>query len=645
MQCKLTFDRKRSVIGLILAAISLVLCTGYGSLRAGSIFAVLFVVTGCIRIRTTEKKWKLVLNFLWMAGAVFLICTICPRMLGANMLTQLPVRIALMNYLCALVILAFFFVLSGNIRVSTVLSLTLIFLIGILNAFVYQFRGRELSITDIFSAGTALNVANQYHFVPNKEMIYCIIGFALVIFSLFSFPGTGRLHPLFARGAALLVLAAGIMVLNFGTTDLFPRSWRIHGSNKNGFCLNVYLEIRDSRIDKPEGYSPETVSQISGRYPFDNNAEHTGPNILVIMNESFASFDVYPHPPVLNRTETPFLDSLDADTVRGYALSSVFGGNTANTEFEFLTGHSMGGLPANVIPYQQYIHGDFYSLAWYLRSQGYQTMGTHPFYKNGWSRDRRYPELGFQTSSFIEDYPGKNMIREYISDQEMFAYMLDCLRSREEDAPMFLFGVTMQNHGGYTYGGGDFQEEIQVENADFPQASQYLSLVYETDHAMEYLLTELSKFDEDTIVLFFGDHQPAVEPEFLEMLNGGPFETLEQKMCRYQVPFYIWANFDIPEETVSCTSVNYLAARLLEAAGMELPAYYQFQQEIEKTIPAMNSQGYYSVEQGRFVPYSQAEGKEAEALNEYFTVQYNNLFDHKNADETFFSGYVHKNSR
>ena len=61
-------------------------------------------------------------------------------------------------------------------------------------------------------------------------------------------------------------------------------------------------------------------------------------------------------------------------------------------------------------------------------------------------------------------------------------------------------------------------------------AEQYLTLLRESDKALEYLLTELEKLPEDTVVLFFGDHFPRVEDDFFQEVHGGAFETLPEKM-------------------------------------------------------------------------------------------------------------------
>ena len=88
------------------------------------------------------------------------------------------------------------------------------------------------------------------------------------------------------------------------------------------------------------------------------------------------------------------------------------------------------------------------------------------------------------------------------------------------------------------------------------------------------------------------------------------------------------------------TSLNYLGRYMLEAAGMELPPYYQFLKEMEAVIPAVNHTGYYSKEQGKYITLAEASGQEKEWLDRYAVLQYNDLFDEENRSEQFFGNYI-----
>lgn len=288
-----------------------------------------------------------------------------------------------------------------------------------------------------------------------------------------------------------------------------------------------------------------------------------------------------------------------------------------------------------------YIKDDTFSLARVLSSYGYDTATTHPYLSSGWSRTTAYPLLGFSESTFEDSYPYENLIREYISDREMYEFLLDRLDDQGE-TPLFLFGISMQNHGGYTYEGDNYTQTVFLEGyeGEYSDVEQYLTLLHESDCAMEYLLTALQKRERKTVVLFFGDHFPSVEAGFYEELNGGPLDTLESQMKEYMVPFFIWANYDIPEQEVEITSLNYLSRYLLEAAELPLSPYHEFLKDLEEEIPAINALGYYSKSQGGYIPLSDARDEEAAWLSRYAKLQYNHLADAKNKSELFFKSYL-----
>lgn len=299
----------------------------------------------------------------------------------------------------------------------------------------------------------------------------------------------------------------------------------------------------------------------------------------------------------------------------------------------------MGFLPAGAIPYQQYIKTEAYSIVEVLRSLNYDCISMHPYYESGWMRTTVYPLLGFEESLFIQDFPQEKLIRDYVSDKEMYDQVIVQYENKADDQPLFLFGVTMQNHGGYNYDGDNFEKSVSLSgmSQEFSNAEQYLSLIQESDKALETLMEYFQTVDEDTIIVFYGDHQPNLNNTFLEEVHGGSFDTLDEQELLYKVPFFIWANYDIEEEYIELTSLNFLSNYVFEAAGIEMPVYNQFLLEVESVIPAMNSQGYYSVSDGHFRLYSDAEGKEAEVLEQYRILQYNAIFDDENRSEIFFS--------
>ena len=646
-------DRKKGIAGAVLAALALlVFSVCYGSLKYGVVFAALFLTAGFLRINVRNTAWIYALNLLWAV-----ICTVFVFFVPFNeifphySLSEFRTLVFpgingaefLLNLFCIALVMGLLFLLTARWRLSVAVGSFALMVLAIVNGFVYAFRGSEIIFADLLSVNTALNVAGQYDLRISYRTACLLCLWAVLVLGGCGLPELPPRPPLKRRLTALAAGAVLGCVLWFGSADLEIHMWRNEGTWFNGYYLNFYLSIRGYFVEKPQDYSAQRVAQYELEYG-QGQEETSGrdhPNIVVIMNESFSDLRFGGAEISSNIPVTPFLDSLEENTVKGYALTSVFGGSTANSEFEVLTGNSMAFMPEGSIPYQQYVKRQTASLAWLLEDRGYESLATHPYYADGWSRTTAYPLLGFRESTFLEDYPGEDLIRSYISDQEMYEYVLEKL-DETEDAPLFLFGITMQNHGGYSYSGENYTQEIWLEgyDQDYPLAEQYLTLIHRSDAALEYFLKELEAFPEDTVVLFFGDHLPGIETGFYEELYGGSFDTLDRQMLSYTVPFVIWANYDIPEQTVECTSLNYLGRYLLEAARIGLPPYYSFLKDLEERIPAVNAMGYYSNSRQTYLPLSEAEGEEAQWLSRYEILQYNGMFDKNGRSDVFFGQYI-----
>ncbi len=637
--CKCAPGKVRKAAGILLAAAALLVFGSLDSWVCGVLFAGLFLAAGSFRREAKQPAWGFLAQGVCGIACIFLCCCVPTWLVSSARFLDVGWFRVAMNFLCIAAVFGLALAITGRIRMAVILGSFPLLVLATITAFVFQFRGNLLKPSDLFFAKTALTVAGQYAFRLSKEMAFSWALWIWLVFFTGSLPSGDRWIPRkWLRLAAVLATAACVALFSYGTRNMAPNNWSNEGATRNGFFLNFAVGVRYCFVEAPEGYSPETIAQLEQEYtPDSSRTEGKKPNIIVIMNESYADFSVLGNPLRTNIPVTPFADSLRENAVRGYALTSVFGGTTANAEFEFLTGFSMSGLPDGSCPYQQYVNAPVFSLPQLLRDNGYQTFATHPYFSTGWSRTTAYPHLGFDRMTFDTDYPYRDLIREFISDREMYDYVLDAVKNRE-DSPMFLFGITMQNHGDYIYTGENYTQTVFLEEyaMEHPMAEQYLTLLNESDKAMEQFFQALESFEEDTVVLFFGDHFPQVEGDFFEEVHGGAFETLSEQMLQYTVPFFLWANYDIPEQTVECTSLNYLGRYLLEAAGLELPSYYRFLKEMETVIPAVNGHGYYSVSRQEYIPVSEAEGEEADWLNRYAILQYNGLFERKDQSQVFF---------
>ena len=563
----------------------------------------------------------------------------------------------------------FLFGLTG--RVSRALGIQTAFcaVYGLANYFVLEFRGAPIQPWDILSIGTAASVADNYEYRLDKDALTALIGLLVLLAAEFflraDFYGpfksrralkkeaaagsapkadtpertpTKRRRVIIARTALCLVTG----LLCFGYTkmlhneDFVQKKLRLYDKLftpttiqfKNGTVTAFLMELQYMSVEKPSGYNEKDAREALASYETAGTPANT-PNIIVVMNEAFSD------PAVLGEFTTnedymPFVHSLlrgAEDTISGLLNVSVKGGNTANTEFEYLTGNSMAFLPYGSIPYQQYIKNETPSMASWLSGFGYRTVAMHPYRAAGWDRNKVYPLMGFDEMYFQEFYKDSGVIRKYVSDEADYEKIIQIYEQKEPGEPLFLFNVTMQNHSSYNDWADydNFSPDITVDGSDSEVLSAYLSLMKLSDQATERLVDYFAKEEEDTVIVFFGDHQPTdsvVNPVL--KLNGTSSSSLstEEEALRYQVPFFIWANYDIEEESGLNISANYLASRTLDAAGLPKPGYFSFLSELEKQAPVISA-NHVSLSDGTF---SSADDQD-KLLREYKTFQYHQLFD------------------
>ena len=653
---RLKLHKKKGLIGLALGLLSLVMLyllrdvyiasesDGLpGGYLVGIPLCVLFTVAGFLRIESENPYVRIILECCWLFVSGFAAVFGAMAAVAWLGFWKMPLFNLFLSILIFFAFTGVVYIFTGRLRRSVNIASLIQLVIAIINSYVWQFRGREVLFSDLTALGTALTVVSEYTPVFSLKMALGLCLWGFVLFCQTCLPETkhkgGKKHRIVAFVTALCI----ILLCVFGSTDIPTQTFGSRGSGINGFYINFLTSIRDAIIREPENYSPAAMEKMAQEYALSNGTGNAAkPDIIVIMSESFSDFRIFGDNFNTDIPVTPYFDSLQENTIRGYAYTSAYGGHTANSEFEVLTGLTMGLLPVGSTPYQQYISNDVFSLPWLLRQYGYDAFSTHPYYENGWARKTTYPFIGFEESTFLDAYPQENLIREFVSDQEMFEYVLQELEEDKGSLPRFIFGITMQNHGGYNYAGPNYTQHVQLEGyeQEYPWTEQYLSLLHESDKALEYLLTNLESREKDTVVLFFGDHFPSVETAIFQQIHGGTFDTLDEQLLQYKVPFLIWANYDIEEQTVAQTGLNYLSRYLLEVADLELSPYHNFLKEMESVIPVMIQGGYYSAAQGCFLPYAEAQGIEKEWLNRYEMIQYNALFDEAGRSDRFFGNYL-----
>lgn len=676
------WNRKQAAAAIVATAAILILTafTAYGSGKdtLGITLGVLLGIAAGAFVLLNIRFGKILSAMLYLLLPLAVVCALENY---THVITDLAPLILVLNLLFFYVLYGLLTALTGSVRMGFRLATLVPMLFGLTNYFVVSFRGSPIVPWDLLSFGTAASVADNYEFVLSWKAFYSVLAFIWMI--LLSSKSTVRLGRKklrvisIAAYAALMFLYVG-EIQNSAVQSFFGMDTTLFTLNvlyrNNGIAAAFLGNLRFLNIDQPSGYSVDKVEALMKQGEADEQGEEDAknepetdaqgetvqatqaetnataeteapassgqyPNIVVIMNEAFSDLSVWGDF-ATSEEVMPFFKSLQQEAVGGELYVSVKGGNTANTEFEFLTGDTMGFLPKGSIPYQQYINDETPSLASYLKTLGYSTTAIHPYNRTGWDRDTVYEKFGFDEFLDKDSFSSPYRLRGYISDKSAFDKIREQFSIKGDDERKFIFEVTMQNHGGYSRETPDFNiyltlPEVTGKTTSVVATEKYLTLINQTDRALEELIDYFKEQDEPVIVVMFGDHQPSdyITNVIQRICGATTSDSLADLEQGYRVPFVMWSNYGLEHKYYDGISVNYLSSILMENAGIPLTGYQTFLKKLMETLPVINANVYRDAD-GNF--YNYEDDAYSGELKDYQMLQYNHLVDKKHRDDTFF---------
>lgn len=601
---------------------------------------------------STDKVLSRILFWISPIVAYFMVESLSSYTVGPILESLFTIR-GLLNIIIYYIVLLVFYAITNRTQYAAILMSVSLFVFALTNYFVFSFRGIPVLAADVLSIGTALNVADSFEYTFDIYVLWAVsflIAFSGAMFSLRSYKGFKLKKRIIAIVAIVVFVIGGYNfyinstgVVNAGIID---SQWKPQLTyKKNGSVLSFTTSWKYIKNNKPDGYSADDVEKIAKAFKSDSTDKNSAktkkmPNVIAIMNESLADLNVDGN---FDTSEDylPFLHSLTKNTIKGKLYVSIEGANTANSEFEFLTGNTLAFFAPRAVPYNNYVKGIVPSLTRTLAAQGYYGNNSyHPYKRSGWNRENVYNSLGFNHFYSMEYYKNPEFIRNFISDKtdmEQITKDYEEARSRSLD-PFYLFNVTVQNHGGYVGNRGFVDADIQVTNGNLrsDEVEQYITLAKKSDEAFEELTKYFEKVDEPTIIVMFGDHQPPLSTDFYSNLFGKKIDNFNAKDTAtwYSTPYVIWANYDIEEKQDEDMSANYLSSYLLNLIGADMTGYNKYLLELQKKIPVLTGL-FYEGDDGVFRNIDE-ESKYTKYINEYSKIQYNGLFDKKHRVDDFF---------
>lgn len=586
----------------------------------------------------------------------------------------------LIDMVIALGLVAVPFLVSSGRTLASKIMCVVLFAIGIAEYTVLQFKNLPIQPCDLFALGTAAAVgANTTSGYTLTVGTGCMYGIAALIASLIliSLTSRDRKRIVEANGeqAACSIWAAdgenadglakraiGYRVVGWVLFALFIGQFTIPYANglgisvytwkpipsyqDNGFLSSFVSTAQLMIPQKPKGYSKKTadktVKELASRYDEENGEGSAAkaasdqysqqkPNIVVVMNETFSDLSIYDSIKDAGYDGPQYLKSLYPDSIlHGTLQVSAMGGGTCNSEFETLTGNSMAFIGSGVYPYETY-NMNIDNLVSQLKGQGYDTHAIHPAAGSNWNRDGVYSAFGFDTFDDEATFTGATRFRNRIDDASTYSKTLEYLNG--SDTPQFIFDVTLMGHSGYETGlvPEDKRVNCTVDGLDEKnqnKLNEYLATSNEEDAQLKTLIDGIKKSKKPTIVLFFGDHQPALSEAI-----GGDSDDIVQTEMQWQTCYTMWANYDVAgsvKGTELDTSTSYLSALLCHEAGIPMTDRQKAAYLLMEDVPKINAVGAYlaknSKHDGEWENIDAAVVN-SEAMETLSYLQYRNLFD------------------
>ena len=634
---------------------------------------------------TKENKIKIIKYIWYIVGTVSLLMAPVVSYFMFEYVTgnldTVPYYMAVLNIGWIYVLYLALFAVTGRTRIAVPAASCVLYVISLAETFVVAFRSRPIMLWDVMAFRTAMTVSGNYEFFITRQMKTAFVLLLLMNVFLWFTPRRVRgwkLRLAVGGGIAASIVGYGawffaVLVPSWG---LGINMWAINGTYQEyGYVLSTAVSLQYVVKKPPQGYSNARLKEIYNRleesiyaeagngqaYPVKSQAYPESPenpenpenrpeegqpvtpvNLICIMNESLAELKTAGDF-TTNTEYFPFMDSLEENTVRGSLCVPVFGSMTSNTEFEFLTGDSMALLPANSIAYQFNVKPGTYSMVSTLKDQGYYSVAMHPYPGENWNRVECYQNMGFDAFLDQEFYEGSQELRNYVSDEADYQKLIQVVEAKENpEDKLFIFNVTMQNHGGYEGTYDNFEQEVWLTGeyeGKYPKTDQYLSLMKRSDQAFQYLVEYFSRTDQPTMIVMFGDHQPSVEDEFYDDIAGMPSSEVpaQEHLMWYETPFIIWTNYSMPSEDMGRLGAVYLSSEVLWRANLEMTPYNRFLLAMKEDLPVVHFLGCYDRE-GTYYYWAKAESERCpyqDTVLDYEALVYNHSLDRKKFKELF----------
>lgn len=494
----------------------------------------------------------------------------------ATWLKEYPLEFVL-NYIIMFALTNIFYILPR--RLYLVISSIIFALFSILGFISHEkliIKGSPLVPSDFFLVKEALEISGKFQGVVIAIAVIVFIAISIIFFIVKFTPKEKYKWPqkvvVFSFSTFILFFVYNYFwpIENTFALELISYSQQVN-YDQNGMMLGFLMDAQNQKVEKPADYQQNAINQIVQ----NNKASYTAnpnfkPNIIFVMSEAFWDPTLMKNI-TFNQDPIPFFHSLQKSQTSGTMLSAVYGGGTANTEFEAMTGLSTQFLPFGAIAYSQYVNRPIEALPTILQRQGYAASAIHTYDNWFYDRNNVYKDLGFDKFVSKEFLDNPQYHGTYISDTVLTNQIVK--EVNETSKPDFIYSVSMEDHGPYstTENPGN---TIKATGANLTPESQalldnYASTIHDVDKSLQQLIEGLQKTNQPTLVVFYGDHLPLLGDNYSVYKDAGFItdgNSYQDYLNLHSVPFVTWNNFGAAVNHNLRLSANYMGTLALEMA-------------------------------------------------------------------------------
>lgn len=620
-------------------------------------------VSGCInKFKQDYKDW--LFRFIFLALCSILLVTVLEYINRASLssyFSWIGVKFLHFSYsvVFAFVLLTFFWALINRFYIAFTLTTLIYLTFCVISFYKYAHLGAPFIPSDIllFNPSFASLLPDLHISYFDLFMLWWIYPLLLALGLVVYFSVIYRKKLLLKNMERIVMGGAAVVIITVLCFIPKPANMNVkpyYLYQQNGLTLG-FLQSAKSLGDfggKVIEFDEQDLREQIAKYSETdgNSTNKDKPNVIAILSESF--WDVTQLPDIeISSDPIPNFRALSEQFTSGKLISPTYGGVTSNVEFEFLTGLTCKYFPAEANVYTTFLKGETPSLASYFKSLGYECTGIHSYKKKFFNRDKVYQLFGFDEFLGENDFEDPEIKGNFISDRELAKKIIDQFESSDE--PQFIFSVSMQNHMPYFlpdyYPDNKFKVESDLlDEDDIYRLQNYCQGISDADACLKMLVDYFSKVEEPTIILFFGDHLPALDENaaiykklgFIEDsylifndTNNITDSVLEDCSKLLTTSYVMWNNFGQEKLEPETMSVNFLSTYLIDCLDSEKPEFNRFLSGMYKKTPVI---GHYFTMDSEGKMYSDVPQEYAKYEEIYRIVQNDIVFGKKKLLDLFY---------